>query len=281
MSIVVTELGEIRIRYDGMDADNHSIEIGALAESLKGLGRIIGTVGTFAATNKLVLHADARPMKVVVGPPEPNCLTLLAAWEWVNQTEVIAGTASGLAATLITAIFAHFRGQSEEMKHLRAVAEEAIRAAGHRDEKVIQRMLDTVDRMADKLAPAVRQAVEPVGTTARTMTIGDANGVRTVIVDQALKDAIRAAGDLTVGPEVLIDVRFVEMNLESSTCRLRLDSPDEEDHRYIGEITDPEFLVPHNAYTTAFAAKTALKVRAKPTLRDGEIERWYITGYTA
>lgn len=279
MGFVVEELGTIRIRYDGLDAENHAIEIGALADSLKGMGRIIGTVGAFAVSGKLILHADARPMKVVVGPPEANCLTLVAAWEWINQTDVVSNAIGGLAVVLVTAIVGHVRGQKEEMKHLRAVAEEAIRAAGHRDEKVIERMLDTVDRMAEKLAPAVRQAVEPVGTTARTMTIGDASGTHAVVVDQALKDAIRAAGELVLGDERMVAVRFVEMNLESKTCRLRLADSAEEDQKHQGEITDPEFLMPQNAYAVAFAAKSPLTVRARPILRDGEIEKWYISGH--
>lgn len=279
MSEAVAELGQIVIRYDGLDADRHTIEIGALADSLKGLGRIIGTVGTFAATDKLILHADARPLKVVVGPPEANCVTLVAAWEWASQNAIVAGTCGTLAASLITAIFAHFRGRSEEMKHLRAVAEEAIRAAGHRDEQVIDRMLDTIDKMAEKLAPAVRQAVEPVGKTARTMTVGDASGERRVVVDKAMKDAICASGNLSLGDERQIVVRFVEMNLENRTCKLRLSEDDESDSRQNGEITDPEFLLPDNAYARAFSAKHDLEVRARPTLRDGEIERWYISGH--
>jgi len=279
VSLPAPELGRIVIRYDGLDAKHHSIEIGAFAQSLKGLGRIIGTVGTFAATEKLVLHADARPLRVVVGPPEPNCVTLVAAWEWANQNAIIAGTCGTLAASLITAIFAHFRGRSEEMKHLRAVAEEAIRAAGHRDETVIQRMLDTVDRMAEKLAPAVRQAVEPVGSTASTMTIGDATGQRRIVIDKASKDAICASGNLTLGEERMVNVRFVEMNLESRTCKLRFAEDDDADLRQNGEITDPEFMLANNAYAEAFAAQSSLLVRARPTLRDGEVERWYISSH--
>lgn len=279
MSEQAQELGQIVIRYDGLDADRHTIEIGALADSLKGLGRIIGTVGTFAATDKLILHADARPLKVVVGPPEANCVTLVAAWEWASQNAIISGTCGTLAASLITAIFAHFRGRSEEMKHLRAVAEEAIRVAGHRDERVIDRMLGTIEKMAEKLAPAVRQAVEPVGTTARTMTIGDASGAQRVVIDKPMKDAICASGDLTLGDERQIIARFVEMNLENRTCKLRLADDAEADSRQTGEITDPEFLLADNAYVRAFAAKSDLEVRARPTLRDGEIERWYISGH--
>lgn len=277
MSVTVTELGQIVIRYDGLDADRHSIEIGALAESLKGLGRIMATVATFAATDKLVLHTDARPIKVVVGPVEPNCLTLHAAFEWVNQTAVVSGTASALAASLITSMFRRSRERSEEMKHLRAVAEEAIRQAGHRDDAIVQRMLDTVDRMAEKLAPAIRQAVEPVGKTAATMTIGDVAGAHKVVIDKAMRDAIDSERPITVGEETTIGVRFVEMNLDSRSCRITLGALEEE--RFMADVTDPEFLLSNNPYAMAFAAKQELMVRAKPTLRDGAVDRWYISAH--
>lgn len=271
-------IDEIVIRYDGYDAAHHAIEIGALGESLKGLGRIIGVVATFAATDKLVLHSDARPLKVVVGPPEANCLTLHAAMMWVDQHSFVAGTASTLTAGLITYIFKYFGGRKEEMKHLRAIAEQAIRQAGHRDDEVVKRLLDTVDRMAESLRPAIKQAVKPVGTTAQTMTIrGSDAGVAPLVVDQAMRDAIESEESLEVGEEVTISVRFVEMNWDTRTSRIVL--PDGDDDRFTAEITDPEIQVPNNAYATAFASQSYLTVRAKPTLRAGNIDRWYISAH--
>lgn len=272
-------LGVISIRYDGLDASDHAIEISALGDSLKGLGRIIGVVATFAATEKLVLHSDARPLKVVVGPPEPNCVTLHAAMHWVDQHAFISATASGLTVALVSYVFKYFGGRSEEMKHLRAIAEEAIRQAGHRDDKVVTRLLDTVDRMAEQLKPAVKQAVKPVGTTASTMTIGQAGmSDPPLVIDKAMRDVIDAESDLSIGEEVTIAVHFVEMNLDNRTCRIAIDAGSDE--RSAAEITDPEIQVPNNAYATAFASQTALMVRAKPTIRDGDVERWYISAHS-
>lgn len=273
----ITELERITIRYDGLDALAHSIEISALGDSLKGLGRIIGVAATFAATDKFVLHSDARPLKVVVGPPEANCLTLQAAMVWVDQHEFVAGTASGLTVTLITYIFQFFGGRKEEMKHLRAIAEAAIKQVGHRDDAVVTRLLDTVDRMAETLRPAVRQAVKPIGTTAQTMTIGGSVGGPPLVVDKAMRDAIDAESPIEVGDEVTMLFRFVEMNLDSRTCRVALDN--EADDKFAAEITDPEMQIPNNAYATAFAAQTRLSVRAKPTIRNGAVERWYISAH--
>ncbi|MBB5709306.1 hypothetical protein [Sphingomonas xinjiangensis] len=278
MSTALAQHDEIIIRYDGLDAANHSIEIDALGDSLKGLGRIIGVAATFAITEKLVLHSDARPLKVVVGPPEANCLTLHAALAWVDQSDFMAGTASALTASLVTYVITRFARRKEEMKHLRAIAEQALKQAGHRDDAIITRLLDTVDKMADSLKPAVRKAVKPVGVTAQTMTIrGSRADGEALVVDKAMRDVIDADEPIEIGDEVAITVRFFEMNWDTRTCRIATESDPET--RYSAEITDPAIQVPNNAYATAFAGQTPLAVRAKPTLREGEVERWYISAH--
>ena len=66
---MVDALGEpVLIRYEGLDADSHEIEIAAFADSLKGLSRIIGVAGNFAATQKFVQHKDALSVRVVAQP---------------------------------------------------------------------------------------------------------------------------------------------------------------------------------------------------------------------
>lgn len=266
------------IRYDGLDADQHQIEIDDLAASLKGIGRIIGVVATFAVTQRLAQHRDARPIRVLVGPPKDNCLTFLAVMHWVDQHQTISGIASGLIVTLIGYVFSRAAGKTAEMKHLKELATEAIKQLGNRDEAVIARLLDTVDKMADTLKPSARQAVRPVGSTASQMSIGSMDSPATaVVVDKITRDAIEADAPPEIGNEARISVRFVEMNLDSRGCRIAMGS--DEEQRFAAEITDPELLVPNNAYATAFAAQTELTVRAKPTLRDGEIDRWYISAH--
>lgn len=277
---LASELPTISIRYDGLDADQHAIEIGALGESLQGLGRIIGVVATFAATEKLVVRTDARPLKVVVGPPEANCVTLQAALNWLDQSQFVAGTASAVIGGLIVYVVTRFAGQKEEMKHLRAIAEQAIQQAGHRDSAVIDRLISTIEKMAEQLRPAVRKAVKPVGTTARTLTVGPSHGDGPkVVVDKAMRDAIDAEEPLEIGPEQMSEVQFIEMNLDARTSRIVLVDGDDDEARYTAEITDPEFQVPNNAYAEAFASQSSLQVRMKPTLREGEVERWYISAH--
>lgn len=266
----------IIIKYDGLDATSHVMDMGELAVSLKGLNRIVSVAGTFAVQQRLVRHKDAMPFRVVVGPPEARCVMLQAALAWVDQHQTISGIASGLVVTLVGYVFNKAAGNREEMRHLKDLATEAIRQLGNRDETVIARLLDTVDKMADTLRPAARDAVKPVGSSAATLQIsGSEQQGGPITIDKATRDAICADDPIEVGDEVVIRVRFVEMNLDTKACRIALDEGS--DDRFVGEITDPSILAANNPYAVAFAAKAVLAVRARPTLRNGEIERWYIS----
>ena len=270
----------IIFRYDGLDADNHVVEISDLAASLRGLGRILSVAGTFVANEKLVEKSKARPVRVMVGPPRDGCVVVEAALAWMDQHSFVSGFGSGLLVNLVAYIFARAAGQKEEMKHLAASLETAIRELGHRDDKVVEALVSTINRMADILKPAAKQAVTPVGRSAGTLTIGEKGGLGGgVTIDKATRDAIYAVDPPQIGDEQQLTVEFVEMNLDSRSCRVVLAGDDDRDQRIAAEITDPEFLVPNNAYAMAFAAKSPLVVRAKPTMRNGEIERLYISGH--
>lgn len=92
----------ILIRYDGLDAEAHEIELAALAESLRGLARIIAVTGNFAATGRYVQHKDALDVRVVVGTPQAHCFELWAFVRWAGEHALIATTVGGLTVALIT-----------------------------------------------------------------------------------------------------------------------------------------------------------------------------------
>ena len=74
---------KITVRYDGLDADRHEVDLNLLADSMKGLARIIGVAGNFAATEKLVLRSDAFLLKVLAQAPERHCFELSVVLKWV------------------------------------------------------------------------------------------------------------------------------------------------------------------------------------------------------
>jgi len=120
------------IRFDGLDAAQHEIEIQTFAKSIKGFGRIIAVTANFAATEQFIQHKDAMDVRVVVRPPEPNCVTMAAVIQWVEGSPLLTNVVGGLLVLLIGYVFARNANQKQEMKHLHGALETAIRELGNR-----------------------------------------------------------------------------------------------------------------------------------------------------
>ncbi|TWA76880.1 hypothetical protein FBZ83_11721 [Azospirillum brasilense] len=269
-------IGEpIVVRFDGLDADRHEIELSALGESLKGISRVVGVAANFAATDKFVQHKDALSVRVITRAPEAKCFEVMVWVKWAAEQPLISGTLATLLATLITYIIARAARQREEMRQLRGALETAIKELGHRDQPVVDRLLTTIDKMAEALKPAVKQAVAPVGETAGRLSIGDAAGRQVAVVGPAEKQAIMADEPIEVTDEQTYHVLITELDMETGGCKVAL--ADEPEARYAGKITDPAFSIPNNPYALAMAARQPISVKGKATIKDGAIDRLFIS----
>ena len=268
----------ILIRYDGLDAEAHEIELAALAESLRGLARIIAVTGNFAATGRYVQHKDALDVRVVVGTPQAHCFELWAFVRWAGEHPLIATTVGGLTVALITYIFKRAAGQREEMRQLRGALDEAIKQLGERDKDTVDRLLTTIDKMADALRPAARQAVAPLGRTAASLTVGLAETrEQDVTLSEVDREAILAEGPIEIGEEADFELLITELDMETGSCRVCTVA--EPENRFSGRITDPVFTMPNNPYVTAMAAKRAIWIRGKMTFKDGMTDKVFISDY--
>jgi hypothetical protein len=209
-------------------------------------------------------------------PPEEGSFEFWAAVEWVGTNPLMATFVGGLFVSLVSYIFNRAAGQREEMKQLRGALDTAIRELGARDQATVDRLLDTVDKLADALRPSARLAVAPVGESARTLTIGGATeGRPSIVIGEAEKAAILSTSELEVGAEKPYHLVITELDMVSGNCHVAF--VDDPDARVPGRITDPAFGVPNNLYALAMAAQRPITVRAKATLKDGEIERLHIS----
>jgi len=270
-------VASVPIRYDGRLADGHKIDMADLAEALAGWNRILVVCGNFAATQRFVKHLDAAEVRAVIREGEGGCYTFTGLVEWIDSSPLVANVVGGLTVTLIGSVLAFACGKYLEMRHLRAIAEQAVKQAGTRDDVMLRRLMDTIDRLIEALQPAARQTVRPIGRSASTMTVPyDATG--SLVLDEADAAVMRAETPVEVGPERHFMVRISELDVETGNCRIAADEFGE--GRIPGQIADPVLAQPNNAYALALAAQRPLLVRAKPTLRNGEVERLFITDAT-
>ncbi|WP_445978271.1 DUF7946 domain-containing protein [Stenotrophomonas muris] len=261
------DIAVVPIRYDGGDAANHQIELNVLGESLQGMARILAVTGNFAATGEYAKQYQAMNVKVLVKEPRANCYTLDAVIQFAQQQQLFSGVAGPLIGGLVGWIFSRASGKKEEMKMLKDALDKVLAMQSSNQD----RLHATLDKMADSLRPAVRQAVAPVGRTCTTMTVG--GGM--YVVDEATADAIRAGGELEVGLERVWELWISELDRENSTAKVRL--VDDDSKRIKAKITDPLGATIPSPYAAALAAGSVIKVKGKAVMKDGEIDCLYIS----
>lgn len=262
----------VPIRYDGMDAERHQIELCSLGESLQGMARVLSVTGHFMVTQEYAKQYQAHDVKVLVAEPKANCFTIQAVIQFAHQQQIFSGLASATLATVLTWLFARSANRRDEMKAIKDSLDKAIATLAGNNQETIQQMLHTMERMADALRPAIREAVAPVGRTCITMTIDGA-----VVVDQATADAIRSERVDEVTAEKTWRIRITELDVESGTAKVRFSGDPIQERRVKAIITDPSAKVLANAYAQALLSQSELDVRGKATLRDGEIAQLYIS----
>lgn len=280
--IEMQEDGSIRleIRYEGGDAESHQIDMTALGESLQGFGRIYAVIGHFASTGQYAKQMQALSVKTYAQEAEPKCFSVGALLSFASTS----GWFQGLLPAVITAVTAYVlhrcSGNSEEMRHLRELLEQQY----GKDQKMMERMMDTIDRLADGLRPSVRKSVAPVGTTCERIDLY-ADGKKHETIDQAVKDAVMSSEDQELISERTYSITISEMDYDRHTCKIRLvgedqDAPLDEDglpSRINAVITDPAIEMEGNQYLKAFTSRRPFSVKAKATIKDGDITRLYIS----
>ena len=177
--------------------------------------------------------------------------------------------------TLVTYVFQRAAGKSEEMKYLKDALDQTIKALGTRDQTAVDRMLTTIEKMADALRPAARLAVEPLGKSASTLSIGRASSPPDLTLNIADRDQIQSKVPTEIGSEQSFFITITELDLQNGSCRVALQG--DQDARIQGQVTDPQLVNPNNPYVVAMAAMVPLTVRAKAAIRYGLIDKLYIS----
>lgn len=263
-------IGSIEITYDGKDAARHIIDAAELGESLAGFARILSTAGHFAITGEFVKKVPAQNARVYVAEAEPKCFNLVyEVWELAKQQQVFQGFAGATLGALVTYIIARAANKREEVKHLAEALRIALSTNGQRDQALVDRMFQTIDKLADSLRPAVKQAVTPIGGSAGQITVAGS------VFDQADKDEITALAPSEVTNERGWSATITELDRENATGKVRLEGDDES--RIPINITDPLFRVQDNPYMRAFTNGSTITLVAKAELSEGDVKRLYVS----
>jgi hypothetical protein len=278
---VVAEFEPILLRYDGLDTDSGLIDLTQIGLSLQGASKILGSAGSLVVTGQYARRAPALSVKVFGGVAHKG------SWEIPAVLVTLAPVVTPLlphiqdftkkaATKAVTGIFnfavARLSGRKRESEMAFGIAETALREMGHTSRAAIE----AVERIALNQRPAVRLFVSPIGESCGSARVGDqSNGA--IEIDKTTRDAIDAAEPFEIGQFSQFDILISELDLVNRSCKFAVRDSDDPDHRLTGIIVDPVLEKPENPYSKSMSLQRWLQVIAKPELRDGEVERLYIS----
>nr|WP_139134742.1 MULTISPECIES: hypothetical protein [Pseudomonas] len=271
---------QFQIRFEGGDAVFHRMDMAALAESLDGFSRIYSVATHFAVTGQYAKQLQALSTKTYVCEPEAKCVSLAGAVAWMSTNGVFQGLGAAVLTLVITYIYQRNSGNKEEMKHLRELFEKQL-GFNH---QYVEKLISTIDKLAEALQPSVRKSVAPIGKTCERIDLYDASMMHSSI-GQAEKDLILSDEPSQILPERDYSVIISEMDKLKRTCKISFAEQDTEEsteedgspRRISCEITDPVAVFDDNPYMNTFMNGKVIVVRAKALLRNGIISKLYIS----
>lgn len=262
----------INIRFDGLDADDHVIDMRLFGEAMIGLERTLATslnalaVGSVQRRSKLMLAIKATP-------PRDGCVQFDAVVELargvlpiLKPALIMAG--GQIAKHIIAAVIKRYGGSRAQSSLEVEKVLDLLRL--EKDDR--QRERDNLLAVIEMLRPAAVQMMAPVGRSAEKLTVAAANDDDTSAFDVPMAQALRSRSDLEVSEMQTMRLKVDGVTVHSRT--LKVEDPAEPGRFVTAEVRDPAFTDGENVYTRSVTKE--LEVQAKATYRDGKLHRLHI-----
>lgn len=270
----------ITIRYDGIDAESHEIDLALLGKSLQGASRLLAVAGHIAMTGTYVSKVPAMSVRVLAAAPKPDCFEISAHIYTIGPLLLPLLSHAGREAgkktveAIVNYVLTNLGSGPGEADKALDVVKEAISA----NKEVTLKALDVaqhVVKAGEDQRPAARDFVSPVKESVATARIGERD--KAFVVDGAAKDRIDGPKEETeIGPSQTYTILISELDIQTGTAKVTFHGDDAE-QRYSAEITDPVVKSPRSAYSAALDSQGWIKVTAKPHIRAGDIQKLTIS----
>jgi hypothetical protein len=267
------------IRYDGLDADGHVIDLGLLGQSIQGASRLLGSAGSMVITGQFAKQSQALSVRVLAGEPQAHCweipaliTTILPALTPMLPSfkDVVTAAATKAVTGIVNYAILMAGGRNKEAAMVRDVAIKALEELGHTTRVTVEAM----ERVAIAQRPAIKLFVAPVGLSCALARIGDPSD-GAFSIDAETRQVIDAPEAAEIGPTQDYEILISEFDFKNRSCKFSLRDQTNPQERFTGEITDPVAQMPKNPYSTA--NQQWLWVRAKAQLKGGELDKLYIS----
>lgn len=268
---------DIRVKYDGGDADEHAVDMRLLGASMQGADKIISDGLIVLVYGRLPKRRERAPVISKVREPVAGSYELWALWEAVKGLLPLGLPSSkDLAGHFISewwnGVISKFSGKPE-------AAEKCIEAMG----KIVKEMNKARDRSEQRAhelqqvqlavireamamqGRAIEQFAAPVGPSVNKATIYPLQG-RPALLTTEDADAIRESNKLEW--QAIAEIELRTDGFKFHTNGLSVENPDGEGF-LMARVHDPRFEQEENVYTEAAQRRSSIVVLARKGYRGG------------
>ena len=279
-----TVFDPIPVTYLGRYADSHFVDAEQFGKSLIGTSKVANSICHFFFFADVTNDPRSYNIRFFVGPSKENgfiqeLFAIMNSGHLPVFSYILHKTAKLFIEKTFNAIITRIIGKKDamdsaietisEMAHQHADFAQQVHAGHMREKEWLQKLVETLAGI--NRAP-LRDVPQPVGKSVREMRIGSLPNM--VQVDEPAAEVLRSHEHLTGGDTDKFRARIEGVFKTNGACRIRLLDIDKV---VPGKITDPALGRPGNVYTAALNDGATLLVAAKPTLRDGEIKRLFVS----
>ncbi|MGI0134698.1 MAG: hypothetical protein ACREBW_07055, partial [Candidatus Micrarchaeaceae archaeon] len=266
-------IDQMILRYDGLDAEKHEIDLYALGESLQGFARVTGTAAHFALTHDYKRYFRSQSLRILAKEPEANCFRVDLVFEFIRQYQILSGSFGTVVAALVPWLYIRAT-RKKDQSGSDELAKIAVEAMAAQNTEVTSRLLGTIEKMSEDLRPAMRQSTSPIAVSCET--IGILTPERKHFLGRSDKDALLLPDADDLSDLMEFTVLITELDLERGTCKARFVG-EPEDRRVPCKISDPLLETTKNPYSSAMDAGEPIVVKAKALFQDAKIVKLYIS----
>lgn len=270
---------DIRIKYDGGDANGHVMDMRLLALSMLGAERIVSDGLIIMVHRRLPKRGERAPVILKAREPEKGSVELILLLHAIFGTlDLGLPLAKDLAAQFIEewwkAVIARFSGKPE-------VAELAIKAMADMDARRHDETMEiNAQRHEEQMAiiallragisgeqRAAEQFVSPIGPSVESATFFP-SATRPLLIGTDEAEAIRDGAKLNWGPLEQLTLRTDGFKFHTSG--LSVENP-ERDGFLMARVRDPRFEQEDNPYTEAAQRRAEIVVTGRRGYKDSTL----------
>lgn len=278
------------VKFDGGDADNHSIDMRLFGESLQGIERIASDLVVVILNGRAPKKGERTPFVVKAYEPEIGSLTIpVALQESAAALQLgwqIFGTIAPdiLSSWFKAVLMFHSGNKSEAEQAIDRVSElahahnEALKHVEDNRHEEMMGMQSILRSVIERLGPSAAQTVAPVGPSVRRLWFFASREKEPPRLEITSDDADRIREKAALEWSPLRRVALQTDGYVFHNRRLSVSHP-ERPGFFSAEVEDPIAEVENNPYAVAGAKKATINVDAKLGYRSRTLERIVILNF--